>query len=259
MTTTLAARVDALAASRPEDTAFIEVSNSEHRLSWGDYAERSRAIAASLAELGLARGDRVAVLMPDGPDVHAAFGGVERAGLVTVGIGPRAGEAETRHLIGKTGATALLSVARHRELDLAQLAADEGMHHVLFEQAAAHSPQGGAADARPLAVDELWLLNSTSGTTGLPKCVTHTQARWNYFHELASEAGEFDGDDVFLSAIPAPFGFGIWTAHFTPTLLGVPCVVCERFDPAQTLRAIAGAAPTPTPQQRAVTLRALAR
>ena len=38
-------------------------------------------------------------------------------------------------------------------------------------------------------------------------------------------------NDVFLSAIPAPFGFGIWTAHVTPTLLGVPCVVCESFDP----------------------------
>ena len=33
-----------------------------------------------------------------------------------------------------------------------------------------------------------------------------------------------------LSALPAPFGFGIWTAHVTPTVLGAPTVVVDRFD-----------------------------
>jgi acyl-CoA synthetase len=50
-----------------------------------------------------------------------------------------------------------------------------------------------------------------------------------YFHHLAVEAGELTADDVYLSALPAPFGFGIWTAHVTPTVLGAPCVILERF------------------------------
>ena len=33
-----------------------------------------------------------------------------------------------------------------------------------------------------------------------------------------------------MSVLPAPFGFGIWTAHVTPTLLGAPTVVMPRFD-----------------------------
>ncbi|HEV7721527.1 MAG TPA: fatty acid--CoA ligase family protein, partial [Iamia sp.] len=37
---------------------------------------------------------------------------------------------------------------------------------------------------------------------------------------------------------PAPFGFGIWTAHVTPALLGAPTVVAERFDAAHTLELI---------------------
>jgi len=83
--------------------------------------------------------------------------------------------------------------------------------------------------------DELFLLNSTSGTTGLPKCVMHTQNRWFYFHQLAVEAGELVASDVFLSAIPAPFGFGLWTAHFTPAILGSPTVLADRFDAGVTL------------------------
>jgi acyl-CoA synthetase len=81
-----------------------------------------------------------------------------------------------------------------------------------------------------LGADELFLLNSTSGTTGLPKCVMHTQNRWIAYHRMAVEAGGFGDDEVFMSLLPAPFGFGLWTAHFTPTLLGCPTVVMERFD-----------------------------
>src|SRR5581483_6609830 len=39
-------------------------------------------------------------------------------------------------------------------------------------------------------------------------------------------------------AVPAPFGFGLWTAHFTPTILGVPCVLSTRFDARRTLELI---------------------
>jgi acyl-CoA synthetase len=63
----------------------------------------------------------------------------------------------------------------------------------------------------------------------------HDQARWFAFHELAVEAAALTPDDVFMSVLPAPFGFGIWTAHVTPTLLGAPCVLMPRFDAEQCL------------------------
>jgi acyl-CoA synthetase len=63
----------------------------------------------------------------------------------------------------------------------------------------------------------------------------HDQARWFAFHELAVEAGALSSDDVFMSVLPAPFGFGIWTAHVTPTLLGAPCVLMPRFDADECL------------------------
>jgi len=92
--------------------------------------------------------------------------------------------------------------------------------------------------SRRLRPDDVFLLNSTSGTTGLPKCVAHDQRRWLHFHELAVEAGRLGADDVFCSAIPAPFGFGVWTSHVTPALLGAPTVVLPRFTPEALLEAI---------------------
>jgi acyl-CoA synthetase len=94
-------------------------------------------------------------------------------------------------------------------------------------------------DGRALRPDDLFMINSTSGTTGLPKCVLHTENRWFYFHQLAAEAGALSGDDVFFGAVPAPFGFGLWTAHFSPTVLGAPTVVAERFSAERALRAVA--------------------
>ena len=92
---------------------------------------------------------------------------------------------------------------------------------------------------RSLGPDDLFMLNSTSGTTGLPKCVMHTANRWFYFHQLAMQAGQLTPEDVFFSAVPAPFGFGLWTAHFSPSVLGCPTVVTPRFQVEQVLLAMA--------------------
>jgi acyl-CoA synthetase len=251
----LATRIDALAATQPDAPAFLGDAGS---LTWREYASRSDIFAAHLAALGLAPGERVAVLLPDGPGVHVAFVGCEKAGLIVMGIGPRAGREEIRHLIAKSGAAALVSRAAARELDSRVLFAElraSGLplrEHVVVEgqldtgescyggEVAERAARLAAADlaGRRLGAEDLFLLNSTSGTTGLPKCVTHHQARWFHFHELAVESGELTPDDVFMSALPAPFGFGLWTAHFTPAALGVPCVVLEKFTPEAALAAI---------------------
>ena len=233
---TLAAVVGGHAQRRPGGTAFV---GGGHRMTWGEYHDRSDRLAARLAGMGFAPGDRVAVMLPDGPAVHTAFLAIEKAGLVIVGIGPRAGEREVEHLLRKTGAVALLSTA-----DTAPIADRLGIaHHVLAEgdrsDPAATEATGAPARGRSaIGLDDLWLLNSTSGTTGLPKCVMHHQRRWFAFHDLAVPAGGLSPDDVFMSVLPAPFGFGIWTGHFTPTLLGAPTVVMPRFDPDLCLELI---------------------
>ena len=238
--TTVGDAVAGWAREHPDRDAIV----ADHgRVSWAGYDERADRLARVLVATGLRRGSRVAVLLPDGIAVHVAFVAAERAGLTVVGLGHRAGDDEIRHLTTLTRADALVTMAEHRgrpttELyDALHAAGCPVQHHVVVDA------DGDAGDARPFdraarayGADDLFLVNSTSGTTGMPKCVMHTQNRWMYFHQLAAEAGDMTGDDVFLSAIPAPFGFGIWTAHVTPAVLGCPTVVHERFDADAVIR-----------------------
>jgi acyl-CoA synthetase len=262
-TRTLADVVAGHATDRPDAPAYIVADGTpDPVLSWAGYHQRSSALAAVLVQAGLAPGARLAVLLPDGAAVHVALLAAEKAGLVVVGLGVRAGPAEIRALLGRAGAAALLT---HQSLlgrpagDLvSSLRADglAGLRHivvpdqltepappVLLDGAPVAEPDPARSahllDGRALGPDDLFMINSTSGTTGLPKCVLHTENRWFYFHQLAAEAGGLSGDDVFFGAVPAPFGFGLWTAHFSPTVLGAPTVVAERFTAERVLRAVA--------------------
>jgi acyl-CoA synthetase len=240
------------ANERPDAVAFAGPLGT---LSWAGYETAANRIAGALRELGLGRGDRVGVMLPDGGAVHAAFVGCEKAGVVAVGVGVRAGEREAQHILAKGRATALITLDEHRgapaneHFKTLQVKLDDLRHHVVvprFEQGVdAPILRDGVETGPPptdfpdrLGPDELWLINSTSGTTGLPKCVMHTQNRWWYFHQCAVAIGDLTEDEVFMAAIPAPFGFGQWTSHFTPAYLGVPTVSMERFDTSLALELI---------------------
>jgi acyl-CoA synthetase len=247
-------RIRKLAAERPDDAAYVTATA---RFTWRDYENASERVAGALVGLGFARGDRVAVVLPDGPAVHAALVGIEKAGLVAVGIGARAGDRELAHLLTRTGARALITHAdqRGRSTDDMRMAVKalgaEFSHLVLVPDFLSGPHQPILVDGLPapshvpvdpalgIGPDELFLLNSTSGTTGLPKCVMHTPNRWYYFHTLAAKAGQFGSDEIFMGAVPAPFGFGMWTAHFSPTILGCPTVLMEKFDAHAALDLIA--------------------
>ena len=241
MGNTLAALVDRNAQQRAEAVAF---RGDHHDLTWAAYKKLSDQLAAHLLACGLERGERLAVLLPDGPGVHIAYLAGEKAGLIVVGIGPRAGREEVLHLMERSGACALLAPPQHRDLDLGELCAalaarEQPLRVVLsVEQSLGPDdpiweilPQPATlAGMRPRQSEETFLLNSTSGTTGLPKCVAHHQDRWFAFHEPAVRNGALVRADIFCSALPSPFGFGLWTAHFTPTILGAICVIPTHFD-----------------------------
>jgi acyl-CoA synthetase len=247
--------VRARALESPDTIAF---STPTDRVSWADYDRLADGIASQLAALGFAAPDRVGVLLPDGPIVHAVYLGAERAGIVVVGIGARAGDAEISHLVRTTGARGLISPRQHRDVDMVNrvrgLLEDEDgpspLHLVVDGEGrlrpatriagrlAVAARDEPVAHERSIGANELWIVNSTSGTTGLPKCVTQFQNRWMFFHQLAQRAGALVPDDVFLSVVPAPFGFGIWTQHVTPTLLGAPTALLPSFSAAEAIATI---------------------
>jgi acyl-CoA synthetase len=224
----------------PDRVAFVEDGRAT---TWAQYDERADRLAGVLATV-FGAGARVVVLLPDGAAVHVAYVAAERAGLVVVGIGWRAGPAEIAHLARASGAR---GVVTQLGADAGRAAGLESLVHVMVNERAEGDivvdghpfEMAGVSDhGRQLGPDDLFMLNSTSGTTGLPKCVMHTQNRWFAFHRLAVEAGELSPGDVFLSAVAAPYGFGLWTAHFTPAILGSPTTLLPRFSVQSLVQSI---------------------
>ena len=189
---TLAELVAGHAATIPDGLAFVDEAE---RMTWRDYDERSDRHRGPPRGGGVTR--PATAWCPDArrPGVHAAFVACEKAGLVVVGIGGRAGCARGRRTSWPGPARAAL-------------------HHRV-------EPPGGGARRLPRAIrlgaDDAVLPQLDVGHDRPAQVVMHDQNRWFAFHELAVAARRRSPpDDVFLSVLPAPFGFGLWTAHFTP-------------------------------------------
>jgi acyl-CoA synthetase len=217
-------------------------------LNWREFDYAAGDLAAQLAGAGVARGDRVAVWHGDTAAIHVLFVAIERCGAVVVGIGARAGTREVAAILRGSRPKILISDQQRggAATQAATGVADESPVSTLVLSGAAGAPRLNI-DAKPrapgvgsqLGPDEVFLINSTSGTTGLPKCVVHTQNRWHYFHQKAVANGLLTPDDIFLPVIPTPFGFGIWTSHTTPIYLGATAVILARFTARAACEAIA--------------------
>jgi acyl-CoA synthetase len=233
------------AGANPEGVAFVE---GDDRMTWAEYEDRSNRVAAALIRAGFQPGERIGVQLPDGPAVHAVYVGAEKAGMTVIGFGVRSGEKEVAHLLRKGEAVGLISEATVRgeptAATYAQLVAD-GLPlraHLLMPDLELSAPDPAAhldeIERRRIGPNDLYMLNSTSGTTGLPKMVTQFQNRWFAYHPMAVDAGELTPEDVFMCLIPAPYGFAQWTGKFTPTLLGATNTLMSRFNAEACLEII---------------------
>jgi acyl-CoA synthetase len=242
--TTLSECVRRNALSTPDKAAYLDftLGTPGGALTWSEFDDAATNLAAQLYRLGVAPGDRVAIWHGDSIAIHVLLVAIERCGAVSVGLGARAGVREAVQIM-RTAQPSLLVSDTARAAHATEAAADVSLRAVVLGpggltiDTTAAGPDV-AAGLSPVGPDDAFLINSTSGTTGMPKCVVHTQNRWHYFHQKAVANGELSADDIFLPVIPTPFGFGIWTSHTTPIYLSATTVRIERFDPVATCAAI---------------------
>jgi len=155
---------------------FLDAQERETPLSFAELYERAQRAAGGLREQGIAPGDRVAIVLPTGPDFMDAFFGAVLAGAVPVPLYPplRLGRMDEFHrrtarMIRACGARLVLSDARISRL-------------LGVAVAEARPPLGlrRLQHARPLvspaAPDDLLLIQFSSGTTVDPKPVALTHA-----------------------------------------------------------------------------------
>ena len=172
-TQTVADLVDACADQFGDRVALRAESEA---LSYRELGERAAQAAQALADLGLRRGDRLAASADNDADLVLAFLGAMRLGLVWVGINRAFAPAEMLELLADCDARQLLasgqvasSLATFGELPngCAVLALDEWRRAV--DQAHPYESEVPVDPFAPAAIAY------TSGTTGRPKGVVHSQ------------------------------------------------------------------------------------
>ncbi len=89
------------ARERPEHPAFLF---KDAQVSYGRFLRESNAFAAALADLGVQKGDRVALLIPNSPQFFIAEFGAWKAGAIVSPLNPLYTERELKHALNETGA-----------------------------------------------------------------------------------------------------------------------------------------------------------
>ncbi len=126
----------------PSLVALMEASFQQYRdrtaysflgkdFSYADTDQQSRALAAYLQGLGLARGDRVAVMMPNVPQYPATVAAILRAGLVVVNVNPLYTARELEYQLKDSGAKAIVIIENFAHT-LAQCLSHTPVKHVVL-------------------------------------------------------------------------------------------------------------------------------
>ncbi|MEU0296401.1 AMP-binding protein, partial [Streptomyces microflavus] len=212
------------AREHPRRPAIAGRRVAESRTDTLDYAELDRLtdrFALALLELGVQRGDFVAVQLPNRWEMVPLIFASIRVGAVIIPISPICTEVELRHRLGLTAARVCITLPEWSGTPLAEIATrlkDElpTLEHVLvvdgplpegarpfhehFVAREREEQEGAAArlDGLALGADDPFVVLFTSGTTGLSKGVLHSQ---NTVHAAvrgyvdAFGAGSGDGGD----------------------------------------------------------------
>ncbi|MGW4741982.1 AMP-binding protein [Nocardia xishanensis] len=165
-----------------ERTAFADARRAV------TYEELERRTGSLAANLGCARGDRVALMLGNTVEMAEGYLGVARAAAVGVPINPYCSDAEFEHILADSGAKVFMTqassvptrqraLAGHGDVRIVVTGGATG-DHLDFETLCTTPPVTAPRD--DLGADEVGWILYTSGTTGQPKGVvtTLTKALW---------------------------------------------------------------------------------
>ncbi|NYZ17265.1 malonyl-CoA synthase [Azospirillum sp. RWY-5-1] len=243
------ANIYALFRSRfPADTGrpFIEVPDDQpggpRVWSYADLDAATGRYARLLADLGVRKGDRVAVQVEKSPESIVLYLATVRAGGVYLPLNPAYTRAEVEYFL--TDAEPRVFVCRPETAEtLAPVASAAGVAALLTlgthgdgtlpERAAAGDP---AFDTVPAGPDDLAAILYTSGTTGRSKgaMLSHRNLSSNAL-TLHAYWG-FRPDDVLLHALPIFHTHGLFVATNCVLLNGGAMIFLAKFDADAMLR-----------------------
>ena len=143
----------------------------DQRLTYKELKEKAEQSAGAMQALGIGKGDRVGILMPNGEQWLALFYGAALIGAVAVPVNTRFKAAEIDFCLKQSGAKALFYVSHFLNIDFSKMIEDVEID--LAVDVSREELQGNytPVNIRP---DDLLLIQFTSGTTAYPKGVMLT-------------------------------------------------------------------------------------
>jgi amino acid adenylation domain-containing protein len=236
MTTSLPQLLDETASRYPQHEAIRFKGQS---LTYADLQQQANRLANLLIQQGVQRGDRVAIYMKKSLKAVVALYGIMKAGAAYIPLDPFmpvdrlkqiTADCEVRHLITEKSQQKQVYAAAS-EIDFDFVLGLEPQPDTPF---ACLSWEGGmvtAVSAPPssqVTADDLAYILYTSGSTGVPKGVTHTHASaLNFALWAADEYGLHAGDRL---SNHAPFHFDLSTFDlYGATAVGATCVIIPEY------------------------------
>jgi long-chain acyl-CoA synthetase len=172
----------------------------------GELFERSRRLAAGLAELGIAPGERVVVIMSNCPEVFVAYQALWRAGAAITPAVFLLPPAELRHILVDSEASAVLTTP---EFEDTVRSAAEGVDTVRHILSVDDWPDADPAPIVPRADSDLAALMYTGGTTGRAKGVMLSHENLWHAGKGGHDAGYRPEITRGLNALPLSHSYGL--------------------------------------------------
>ena len=225
----------AVHAARQPEHLFLIAPETGHTLSYGGLAREAQHLARLLAARGLARGDKVALYLPNGYQSTLLFLATMAAGCVVTPLNLLSQRSQLAYVVGHCDCRLLFTSPELEKQLREALAGVARPVEVIVIDPDAPSIFGDAGPAKAgaaltaVAPGDPALLMYTSGTTGTPKGVLLTHAN---LIAAASSVAAWHGlgpGDRCLSSLPIYHINGQVIATVTPFLSGGSLIAPQRF------------------------------
>lgn len=263
----------------PEQPALIY---GGRRLSYRLVAEEARRWAGIIRDLGVRKGDRFLILLPNVPQAVIGLYGALMAGAVAVLVNPLSDRQELARQLADSGAEAVLTLSRFYPDVVRPLQQEGQVRNVILTNVKTYLPwlrrtifrftrerQEGhrlpayeaekvlwwerlmrrtSGDFQPVPVipDDLAVLLYTGGTTGAPKGVmlSHRNLVANVIQTRVWFADLREGQEIFLGVLPFSHSYGLTACLNVAILSGSAVVLLPTFDSEAVLKATRRYRPT---------------